>query len=138
MPSVPSEAGISSEHTGDTHHFCSRGSKGGGDKNPNVSQFLPSGPRDLHFPVCRSHGCCIHQLNWFGCTPERMSSGVDCQLFEAFAGLALVGKDGAVRALEKGCSGLKATAERKHARSFGSRSVQTSARFAVLSGHFQN
>jgi len=35
MPLDPGRATVSSEHAGNTHHFCSRGCKGAFDKNPD-------------------------------------------------------------------------------------------------------
>lgn len=47
-----------------------------------------------------SHACCVHRLNWIGHAPERMASGADPRLFRELAGFAVVGRVGAVRALE--------------------------------------
>jgi hypothetical protein len=71
----------------------------------HVLHFLPSGQQVLHFPACRSHGCCLYRLNWIGHAPERMASGAYPQLFGEFPGLAVVGRVGAVRALEKDVAG---------------------------------
>lgn len=39
-------------------------------------------------------------VNWIGHAPERMASGADPRLFRELAGFAVVGRVGAVRALE--------------------------------------